>query len=126
MDEHVTDEMFLRFAGTSGQYWLRRKRVLDGSVTKISWNIAAATFGIFWVFYKGMHVEGLIILAVILFFYALNFDVEFPLSVLGILLGCFGNWLYVEHIKRRIAKLTEAIDAIDGRDPARHRPQSVL
>lgn len=118
MDEHVTDEMFLRYAGAHSQYWLGRKKLLERSGSKISWNMWAAFFGIPWILYKGMWLYGILALGMVLGLYALNIDVELPLTVLGVLLGCFGNWMYVEHVKRRIARVAERIDVIDNLDRA--------
>src|SRR5262249_9752407 len=111
-----TDQLFIRYAGLNGQYWLNRKNYLERSGSKLSWNSWAAFFGLFWVFYKGMWIYGMVGLSALAGLYATHIDLELPLTALGLLLGCFGNWIYVEHVKRRIARMAEWIECVEGHD----------
>ncbi|MEC4003619.1 DUF2628 domain-containing protein [Flavobacterium sp. SUN052] len=93
---------------------------------RISFNLPAFLFGIFWILYRKMYKQSLLIFGIILIFTTaqqilflkLNYSIElnkliqFSINItLCFFVGFFGNWIYIKHAKK---KINEALTKFDS------------
>jgi hypothetical protein len=115
----MNKDFFEIFFGESGEYYLGK---LDQNEQgkRINFNLPAFFFGIFWFLYRRMYLQAFIILAFIYIYsiieqflwgnYLYNSDFATGIYLIDSLLfasftGFFGNWIYINHAKRKIRKL---------------------
>lgn len=106
-DEHESEQR----SGTS--YYLELFKVYEKNKSyKIKWNTCAALFGNLWLAYRGMYVYaiawifGSTLLSKLIKYYfsrTTYFIFLMLFLIVGfITFGCFGNWLYIKFINKRI------------------------
>lgn len=98
------------YLGNNVEYYAVRFDKIDAGQT-IVFNIYAFFFGFFWLTYKKLYIEGLIILVIITaiqYFLPENGGVDRFINILfAIGMGCFGNYLYYKKTIRVVEKTRE-------------------
>ncbi len=113
------------YFGVDADYYLRKLAQYRAG-TKITFNIGAFFFGIFWMLYRKLYVAGImVIIALTLESYLLGMAIEYykisdgnakllnNLSTLfwSLLVGFLGNWLYLRQAE---AKVNHALEEEDN------------
>ncbi|MBC3539280.1 DUF2628 domain-containing protein [Rufibacter sediminis] len=129
-DEH--EEYYRAYFGVDADYYLRKLEQYRAG-TKITFNIGAFFFGIFWMLYRRMYKQGiLVMIALTLESYLLGLAIEhFALSegnakllnnlstvLWSTAVGFLGNWLYLRQTQ---AKVTQALEEEESESDIRHR-----
>jgi len=92
------------FFGKNARYYLTETSVMAASGSKVSWNWPAFLFGPFWMFYRKMWARGTLVALLCMVF---NASVVFSWmsGVVLLLAGMYGNVLYLDHARRRVAEI---------------------
>lgn len=89
----------LPYVGKHREYYASKFRKMKSTDKKNSWNWCAFFFIEVWLIYRKMYIEAAIVAIV------LTFTESFLLlCVVIILLGIYGNYMYMKHIERLVAR----------------------
>ncbi|WP_207432095.1 DUF2628 domain-containing protein [Sabulibacter ruber] len=112
------EDYYRAYFGSDADYYLQKLTQYEAGV-KITFNLGAFFFGIFWMLYRKLYIEALVALLVIsglpFLTKALVQSQSLPTGsdilinniftiVWSLLLGFGGNWLYILNAKRKVAK----------------------
>ncbi len=103
------------FFGGKAEYYLREKRVIEGSGSRISWNWPAFLFTCFWMIYRKMWPAGAVV-----FFLIFVFQVTMIFSWLNVIVmlvvGMFANAMYVAHAKKKVLEIALSGESASARN----------
>lgn len=112
LEQSVIEEKdyYESYLGDNAEYYMKRFERIDDGATVI-FNVYAFFLGFFWLSYKKMYVEALIIFLVITaieFIIPENSGVDRIFSILcSVTMGCFANYLYYKKVIRVVEKTRE-------------------
>ena len=95
------------FFGRNADFYLTEKRVMQASGTRVSWNWPACLFTFAWLAYRKMWA-GAALTAALSVFLNVSLILAWATPVLMLLLGLYGNALYLDHARRRLTRLALA------------------
>ena len=95
------------FFGRNADFYLTEKRVMQASGTRVSWNWPACLFTFAWLAYRKMWA-GAALTAALSVFLNISLILAWATPVLMLLLGIYGNALYLDHARRRLARIALA------------------
>lgn len=109
-------DIYRLFVGKNSDYYIQRWEEINLSKSKISWNWAGFFFGLFWFAYRKMYsyTFGLMMFSLFLQYVQkiMNTDpivIALTNILISVVIGMFGNYLYYEYIKSKIATLDKSI-----------------
>jgi hypothetical protein len=101
--EHVSGNGVVKFFSASLFYYLEARQDYDGEFKFLRWNWAAFLGSFYWMVYRRLYKEALVVVGIKLLFAILAPRIAFFLTILlHILLGMFGTTLYIQSIEKRI------------------------
>jgi hypothetical protein len=103
----TADADLATFVGRNADFYLTEKQVMQASGTRVSWNWPACLFTFAWLAYRKMWA-GAALTAALSVFLNLSLILAWATPVLMLLLGLYGNALYLDHARRRLARLALA------------------
>jgi hypothetical protein len=92
------------FCGRKADFYLTEKRVMEKSGTRVSWNWPACLFTFAWMAYRKMWA-GAALVAALSVFLNISLILAWATPALMLLLGLFGNALYLDHARRKLARV---------------------
>ncbi len=97
MDDKVG--ALLPYIGKNREYYGGKFRTIKTTDKKNSWNLCAFLFSSFWLVYRKMYVPAVVI--AIVYTYTESILLNLALSIL---VGIFGNYIYMQRIERLVVK----------------------
>lgn len=102
----VSDDTLAAFVGNKREYYLQKFAKIKSQNTIVSWNWSSFLFSGFWFFYRKMYLYGGIIVGVSCLSSFINYTFGAVLSsLLWIVSGMIGNWLYYKDIEKKAGRL---------------------
>ncbi len=106
-------EKYRIFVGERADYYIERFKKFEETGGAVSWNWAAFILGVVWMFYRKMHLYGIVIFTALI---ALGFFIAVlspgnKLLAFGLQLwvwfgfGAFGNYLYYTFVKNKVSQI---------------------
>ena len=103
------------FFGQNAQYYLTEKAVMERSGSRVSWNWPAFLFNVVWMYYWKLWAPATVSAIAIIMFNASIIFLEMAV-VLVLLLGMYGNYIYLDHAKMKVVEI-----GLGGGAPEQHR-----
>ena len=92
------------FFGGKAKYYLREKRVIEASGSRISWNWPAFLFTCFWMIYRKMWPAGAIVF-VLTFVFHVSIIFSWLNVIVMLVAGMYANAMYVAHAKKKVIEI---------------------
>ncbi|GGK56446.1 DUF2628 domain-containing protein [Rufibacter glacialis] len=124
-DKEEYEDYYRAYFGNDADYYLDKLEKYQAG-TKITFNIAAFFFGIFWMLYRRMYRQGLLVmvaltaesylLGIVIQQYGIsdsNAKLLNNISTIAwsVLVGFLGNWLYLRQAQAKVAQALEEEDS---------------
>lgn len=106
----AADADLATFIGRNAVFYLTEKRVMAAGGTRLSWNWPACLFTFAWLAYRKMWAATALVGTLTLLLQA-SLILAWTTPALMLALGLYGNTLYLDHARRRIARVGVVGDA---------------
>ncbi|WP_291578882.1 zinc-ribbon domain-containing protein [Clostridium sp. UBA6640] len=109
----VSEDELRTFIGEKNtNYYIEKWNLIDQTNKSVSWNWASFFLGSLWLLYRKMYVWGALMIAVSMVISWMG--MPFGWLLLGILVGMFGNKLYLEETRKKIIEIKATTSDLNG------------
>lgn len=109
----VSENELRTFIGEKNpNYYIEKWNLIDQTNKSVSWNWASFFLGSLWLLYRKMYVWGALMIAVSMVISWMG--IPFGWLLLAILVGMFGNKLYLEETRKKIIEIKTITSDLNG------------
>lgn len=104
--KNYTDEELSLFLEKNQLYYMEKFRVIESTGSKVSWNWCSFLISGYWMFYRKMYIQAILYIVANFVLGLIPFIGWIGNIALWICAGLFGNYFYLEHVKKQFCEIS--------------------
>lgn len=104
--KNYTDEELNLFLEKNQLYYMEKFRVIESTGSKVSWNWCSFLISGYWMFYRKMYIQAILYIVANFVLGLIPFIGWIGNIALWICAGLFGNYFYLEHVKKQFCEIS--------------------